>query len=344
MKTKFIILIGLFLISQTPTVFAYPGESIVLDANGDYIITYWNGARILQVKHIPATKIEPTLTSTFQLGDEWLNTYRYTLTNGQNAKQPIDSIRIRGLTKVFSMQPMIRPTPDMPLSTLLAAAQSLSTPIITPGRWNGRTSRDPKDNSATQVNWHFSTDDHPNDPLIGVMPGSTQSGFEFSSLDLPGIVAVRLEGDTPIPQAYEDEGPDTDSAIYAQLDQLEKSDFLLRNAAAPMIAVPTPYDAAVTLENIQTHVHTWIAKQLLDTAFSAQLDTSFQAAIAAYRANQPQTAIIQLQTMRTLIKQQQPDADKNDVTPTINLPAPPALIDLLAARILYFDLGYVMQR
>ncbi len=106
--------------------------------------------------------------------------------------------------------------------------------------------------------------------------------------------------------------------------------------------IPTPYNTAVTLESIQTYVHIWIAKQLLNATLSAQLDISFQAAIAAYRANQPQTAIIQLQTMRALIQQQQPDADKD--APVINLTAPPALIDLLAARILYFDLGYVMQR
>jgi|CXWL01.1.fsa_nt_gi hypothetical protein len=344
MKTTLTFLMGLLLLSPTPVVFAYPGESLVLDANGDYLITYWNGARIMQAKHVPATKIEPMLSSTLKLGNAWLNTYGYTLANGQNAKQPIVSIRVRGMTSVFSQQPMIQISSGMAISEARAALQSLKLPIVTPTKWDGMTGRDPFNSSATQVNWDFFTDDHPNDPLIGVMPGSSQSGFGVSSLDLPGVVAVRLEGDDGPIQAYEDEGPDTDSAIYAQLDQLEKNNFLLRNAAAPVIAVPTPYDAAVTLENIQTHVHAWIAKQLLDATFSAQLDTSFQAAIAAYRANQPQTAIIQLQTMRTLIKQQQPDADKNDVTPTINLPAPPALIDLLSARILYFDLGYVIGR
>ncbi|NOU01867.1 MAG: hypothetical protein HOO95_09900 [Gallionella sp.] len=343
MKTKFVILIGLFLVLQPLAVFAYPGESIVLDTNGDYTITYWNGVRILQVKHVPATKIEPTLSSSFNLGGAWLNTYSYSLANGQNAKQPIRSIYVRGMTSIFSQQPMTEISSGMSIAASLAAMQSLSAPIVTPARWESLAGNEP-DSAAKQIMWSFYTASHPNDPLIGVMPNTTQSGFGFASLDLPGVVAVQLEGYTPIQQGYEDEGPIPDSAIYAQLDQLEKNDFLLRNAAAPMIAIPTPYDAAVTLENIQTHAHTWITKQLLNATFSTQLDTSFQAAIAAYRANQPQTAIIQLQTMRTLIKQQQPDADKNDVTPTVNLPAPPATIDLLAARILYFDLGYVISR
>jgi hypothetical protein len=46
--------------------------------------------------------------------------------------------------------------------------------------------------------------------------------------------------------------------------------------------------------------------------------------------------------MREYIKQQQPDADKEDGNHPIT--TPPALIDPLAARVLYFDLDYVMER
>lgn len=342
MKIKFTILLALFLASQTSTLLAYPGESIVLDANGDYLITYWGGVRLMQTKHVPATKIEPTLTSTFKLGDAWLIPYRYTLANGQNAKQPISSIHIIGMTSIFSQQPIIPITSGMSPQAAIAALQSSRAPIITPTRWESLAGNEP-DAPTKQVIWYFSTERYPNDPLIGVMPGTSQAGFGFASLDLPGVVAVRLEGYTPIGEGYKDEGPVPDSAIYQQLDQIERNNFVLRNAAAPMIPVPSPFDPAVTLERIQAHMHTWIDKQLLDAAFSAQLDTSFQAAITAYRSNQPLVGKQHVETLRAMIKLQQPDAESPAAS--INpIAMPPALIDLLAARILFFDLLYVTER
>lgn len=54
----------------------------------------------------------------------------------------------------------------------------------------------------------------------------------------------------------------------------------------------------------------------------------------------------QIEKLRELIKQQQPYADQGELTRsgdgrTTTLPA---LIDLLAARILYFDLIYITER
>lgn len=344
MKTKSTILVGLLLVSQTSAVFAYPGESIVLDANGDYIITYWNGANMMHTKIVPATKIDPTVASTLKLGDAGLITYGYTVSNGQNAKQSIDSIRVRGLTSIFSSQPVMPISSGMTPQAAIAAVQSLKAPIVKPAKWDGSAGRDPFNSSATQVNWHFFTDDHPNDPLIGVMPGRTQSGFGFASLDLPGVVAVRLEGETPIQQGYEDEGPDSeDSEIVPQLDQIERNNFIARNAAAPLVAVPIPFDPAVTLERIQAHMHTWIAKQLIEPAFSSQLDSHFQAAINAYR-NQGQAGNGQIGKMLALLVQQYEELEKGDEDIVKKKSAVPAQIDKLAALVLYFDLKYVMRR
>lgn len=214
--------------------------------------------------------------------------------------------------------------------------------VPNPG-WYGSGGHGILPNGKTFFGWYCLYDslDNPN-PNLGIHPGETLGGFSLISSDLPGVFATEVKGSGTGHIAFPGYAPS--GAIDDLIEQLQNNDFVPVNAAAPMIAVPSPYDAAVTLENIQTHVHTWIAKQLLDATFSAQLDTSFQAAIDAYRSNQPLVAKTQLETMRTLIQQQQPDADKNDVTPTINLPAPPELIDLLAARILYFDLAYVIGR
>lgn len=322
-----------------------PGEGIVLDpATGNSVISYRDGAGtasdpLVQIPFIPSTKIEPTLHSTMGLDQNGGILYLYRVSNGINAKQSIIDLYFSGLPV----------NANIPGSTTTIAEGNRQMDIFEPALgvpnsdWYGSGGHGILPNGKTFFGWYCLYDslDNPN-PNLGIHLGETLSGFSLISSDLPGVFSVEVKGSGTGHVAFPGYAPS--GAIDDLVDQLEKNDFVPRNAAAPMIAVPTPYDAAVTLENIQTHVHTWIAKQLLDTTFSAQLDTSFQAAIAAYRANQPQTAIVQLQTMRTLIKQQQPDADKNDVTPTINLPAPPALIDLLAARILYFDLGYVISR
>ncbi len=326
------------------------GEGIVLDpATGNYLISYRDGYGegtandpLVQLPFIPSTKIAPTINSTLSLEQSWSIRYGYAVTNGVNAQQSIVALRLFGLPVNANMSG----------TTTTIAEGSRQMDIFEPNLavpnpdWYGSGAKVPRErmppNGVVNIGWSYDYEGEHSDPLIGLRPAASLDGFGLVSIDLPGLFVAQVQGNGTGHVAFPDYAPS--GAIDDLIEQLQNNDFVPVNAAAPMIAVPTPYDAAVTLENIQTHAHTWVAKQLLDTTFSAQLDTSFQAAIAAYRANQPQTAIVQLQTMRTLIQQQQPDADKNDVTPTINLPAPPALIDLLAARILYFDLGYVISR
>jgi len=85
---------------------------------------------------------------------------------------------------------------------------------------------------------------------------------------------------------------------------------------------------------------------LLDSAFSTQLDRYFQAAANAYRLNQPKSGNKQLQAMRELLEKQYDDLeeeseggddDKKKVSST-------PVIDKLAARVLDFDLKYVIKR
>jgi hypothetical protein len=324
------------------------GEGIVLDAaTGNSVISYRDGAGtasdpLVQIPFIPSTKIEPTLYSTMGLDQNGGILYLYRVSNGVNAKQSIIELNFFGLPVNANVSG----------TTTTVAEGNRQMDIFEPTLgvpnldWYGSGARVPKErfppNGVVNIGWNYDYSGQHTDPLIGIHPGETLSSFSMASFDLPGLLSVQIAGNGTGHVAFPGYAPS--GTIVDLIEQLQNNDFVPVNAAAPMIAVPSPYDAAVTLENIQSHAHTWISKQLLNATFSAQLDTSFQAAIAAYRANQPQTAIIQLQTMRTLIKQQQPDADKNDVTPTINLPAPPAFIDLLAARILYFDLSYVISR
>ncbi len=348
MGAKPAILIGLFLASQASILFAYPGENIVRDANGDYIITYWNGANLRQVKFVPATKIAPAVQSKLQLSDAKLITYRYTISNGRNARQPITSIRIGGITRVYGNKPMIPITSDMTPQAAVAAVESLSAPITKPDKWEGSANEDPKNNSALQVSWYFSTEDYPNETRIGVMPENKQQGFGFASFDLPGIGSMQLQGDTPIQASYGDEGPDPEeSAIVPQLDQIHQNDFIARPIAAPLIAVPVPFDAAILLDRIRNHVATWPGRQLANPAFAAQLDRYLAAAADAYRLNQPKAGKEQIETLRKMLAKEHRYLDYDDEDHDDDEEHKTATrfsIDRLAARVLDFDLRYVLKR
>ncbi|MDO8313565.1 MAG: hypothetical protein Q7T25_16660, partial [Sideroxyarcus sp.] len=135
--------------------------------------------------------------------------------------------------------------------------------------------------------------------------------------------------------------------IAKQIQALDDNDFVARNAAVPTIAVPTPFDPAVVIERIQTHTHTWIGMQLLDAAFSTQLDRYMAAAADAYRRNQPKAGKEHIETLRKMLRKEQPDADKEegkDDKGDDHDTNKRTLIDKLAARILDFDLKYVTKR
>jgi len=122
-----------------------------------------------------------------------------------------------------------------------------------------------------------------------------------------------------------------------------------RNAAVTTIAVPDSFDAAVLLDSIRTQMHTWIGMKLLDATFSSQLDRYFQSAISAYRLNQPKVGKKEIQTMRALIKKEHEDMGRDEEhesekSQEKNDDRKSALIDRLAARVLDFDLEYVMKR
>lgn len=319
---------------------AYAQPLITFDsATGNYNFIYQkqNGSGAATGVFIPGSKfVFPSARSTFTLSGVDTLVYRYAVANASTATSAI--------YHVYFDDAIIRPLvgevleiPNESVVQVVARFAVMPNVVLAPPAWKSRIDRDVTNSGVptSRVVWTGGE--------IGILPGAEVAGLGFSSLDLPGLASLTAEGGTDMDYPDPD-GPGENDPVDRQLWDIKDATYPTVNAAAPMIAVPSPFDPAVTLENIQAHIHSWIAKQLLDTAFSAQLDTSFQAAIAAYRANQPQTAITQLQTMRMLIKQQQPDADKNDTTPTVNLPAPPATIDLLTARILYFDLGYVMQR
>lgn len=344
MKTpnKFCWAMGMMVMFASFYAQAYPGESIVFDpVTGNYTITYWDAeepAGLEQTTFVPATKIVPTIRSKFRLDETSFVVYSYTVSNEASAKQAIVSLSLEQPARIKGERdfPAITATAKEVEQAIFANMSALDSPK----NWSGNIYGDP---GYSRIVW--SPDER---KTGGVKAGRTRAGFGFSSLALPGMSEAQMKGEGAI-FGYAGDGPVMDSAIRPELDRLRENNFIARPAAVPTIAVPTPFDPDVTLERIQTHTHTWIAKQLIDPAFSAQLDRYFQSAISAYRLNQPKVGKKHIQTMRELIKKEHADADREDDNDDQGENGDDdktkrALIDKLAARILDFDLKYVAKR
>jgi hypothetical protein len=325
--------------------YAYPGESIVLDpATGDYTITYWDEeepASLEKGTFIPSTKIDPSVQSKFHMGEKGTVSYRYKVHSGSSSRQIIGTVRLEFAQNIIGSQDWPKTNRETITESQLAAVYDANnTALAKPEGWSGGI----YSRNGYRISWNSS----PN-PDTGIRPGSSQDGFGFSSQALPGVGFAQLEGDHP-PRGWSGHGPTEKSAIKAELERLEDNDFVPCNAAVPTIAVPDPFDAATLLERIQTQMHTWIGKQLLDATFSSQLDRYFQSAISAYRLNQPKVGKKEIQTMRELLKKEHADADRDEGGDDRGEKGDhddknkQVLIDKLAARILDFDLKYVTKR
>lgn len=337
-------IIGLFLFfTSMQANGALHGESIVLNpSTGDYTITYWDyprspKKRLHQVIFVPATKIDPLMKSKFKLMDHMV-TYTYVATNGRSSRQSLIALRFDPVSEIISALPMPNINQPLDRSSIEQTIAAGITALNTPDGWNG-SSFTSTTGSGIRISWSYQNLHSASD---GLLPGKNQGGFGFTSRAIPGIGIAQLSGNSPVPM-YPAEGPTGE--LGKEFEKIENNDFVTRPAAIPTIAVPEPFDAAVTLERIQTHMHSWIAMQLLDPAFSAQLDRSFQSAISAYRLNQPKVGKQHIQAMRVLIKKEQPDADKEEADDDdAQDKNQRALIDKLAARVLDFDLKYVTKR
>lgn len=349
MRTSSRSIVGIATMAISLCAQAYPGESIVRDpATGNYTITYLgdpNSTELSQTIFVPSAKIDPAIRSDFHLGERGVIRYRYTVSNGATAKQSIVDVVVQQIAN-----PIIGeiPFPDgtFPNEAAEKAAYdayngAVKTATASPPNWDGDITR-----RISQVDWG------PNTATFntgGIHPGHALSGFGFNSLDLPGVGSSWMAGRIGESEifGFPDDGPLQDSAIFAELNRLRDNDFVLRNAAVPTIAVPVPFDAGVLLDRIRAHVATWIGRQLLDPAFAAQLDRTLGAAADAYRRNQPKVAREQIESLRKLLEREHKhlDHDDEDRGDTDEHEAATRLtIDRLAARVLDFDLRYVLKR
>ena len=324
-----------------------PGEGIVLDpVTGNYMLTYFevldDGSKVLtHGKFVPATKIVSTIDSKFHLDEVGKVNYSYSISSGAQSRQLLRTVRFDLINKIVGSQDLPINMQTATEAQVAAVFEANKLALITPSGWRGAISTN--QNGASRISWH------PVDSKAGIQPNGYQKGFGFTSQSLPGLGVAQFEGASGVHNGFSGEGPDPSSDISKQIQALYQNDFVPRNAAVPTIPVPDPFDAAVTLERIQTQMHTWIAMQLLDATFSSQLDRYFQSAISAYRLNQPKVGKKQIQTMRELIEKEQPDLSRDEEhesgkSQEKDDDRKSALIARLAARVLDFDLKYVTKR
>jgi len=340
-----VIFVSLAIISKA---YGLPGESIVFDpTSGNYVVNYLglddSGDSDVptiprQAIFVPATKIYPIVGSVFKLRETEV-VYSYHLSNGSNSPQSLISFIIDPASDIVSSSPLPKRRQDIAISAIEQLDKIGRAALSTPRNWDGIVWT--SDAGGLRIAWGYSL---LKTPSAGLIAGSSQDGFGFSSKDIPGIGVAQFRGRTPV-FGFVDEGPIGE--IKNQLRNLRQNNFVPRNIAVPTIAVPVPFDAAVLLDSIRAEVATWPAKQLLDPAYAAQLDRYLAAAADGYRHKQTKTCKEHAENLRQMLAKEHhfldhDDEDNEDTEE--HKRATRFTIDRLAARVLDFDLRYVLNR
>jgi hypothetical protein len=329
-----------------------PGEGIVRDPEtGDYTATYVDededGKDWLETaKFETATKIDPIVRSKFKLTEGWNVRYAYTIRNGSTAKQAINQFDFDGLPINVAL---LHTTPLLGNGNVVLG-ELFDTAMSSPSeRWSGSGDHNGKNLNIGWLckGWDYTAKSH--NTAAGIQPGDTVGGFGFASPDLPGVFVAKLIGNTRYHHfSFSGPGPDSyRSDIGKQMALISNNDFIPRNVAAPLIIVPRQFDAAVVLDSIRTHVATWPAKQLVDSAFTIQLDRYLGAAAESFRLNQPKAGKEHIHSIRKLLSKEHHNIDhdyEDDEDTDEHKRATRFTIDRLAARVLDFDLRYVLKR
>ena len=151
MKTSSKLLAGIATMAISYYAQAYPGEGILRDpATGNYTITYRgdsNSTELSQTVFVPSTKIEPTIRSTFRLGEKGAIVYRYTVSNGAMAKQAIVGVVLEQI-----VNPVVGelPFPADPVTQSADAAYdaAIKAAVATPAGWYGGIHRVPRSDGS----------------------------------------------------------------------------------------------------------------------------------------------------------------------------------------------------
>jgi hypothetical protein len=298
-------------------------DSVVVDSHGDYVITYHDRfGNWITVKWIPATKINPLIRGFTRPAEKNHNhlLYRYTIQNHKDSAQFFSGFRLH-------------------------ASNVTSADSVGPNGWTGDIVLDRAAGSGFLVAWSYWKGDGTWE--AGLKPGDTTTGFGFESTDLPGVGAIAAWGAAPPTNGFPDEGPNDEQnpTIIARVDEITSHDEVTLLAAAPRIKIPDPFDAAVVLTGIKAHLDgDLVSMKLVDATLVADLDHWLAAAIAAAQTGNNKAEMNGVQQAQLLLKREYPDVDRDDGDGGDQSDKRSSHIDQLAARVLDFDLRYVVER
>lgn len=291
--------------------------------------------KLLHAIFVPATKIDPIVESDFvyRPGRREVQ-YAYRIANGRGAKQALVRIAIEPLSTVSAL---MLPLPGGAGRDAERTAQfeaTASGALISPDHWSGTLSA--LAGPGLRIVWQL--DAAPG--ARGVAPGRAQSGFGLPADDLPGVALARLRGNAP-PLRFGGHWPPGD--IGDRLRYLTAHDYVTRPVAVPAITLPDPYDSAALIGRIQAQMHTWIALGLLDPLFADRLDHHLEYAADELRNGWTRDARYDLDAVHLLLALQYPSLE-GKAGPAHLLKPAAMQIDVVAARVLDFDLKYVEMR
>jgi len=347
-----IIAILLALVARPGVAGLLPGEGIVRDpVTGNYTATYVEEGEdgkdwIEKADFETATKIDPTVRSKFRHAEGWNTGYAYTINNGNAAKQAINNFDLDGLP----INVVLLNTTPLLGSGKVVLEEFFDSAMTSPSeKWSGSGARN---GQALNIGWLCRGWDHTtksHNTASGIQPGESASGFGFTSPDLPGVFVAKLTGNTRYHHfSFSGPGPNPyRSDIGKEMAKIANNDFIPRDVAAPLIIVPDVFNAAIVLDRIRAHVATWAGRQLVNPAFAAQLDRYLVAAAEAYRLNNPKAGKEHLETLRRMLAKEHHNVDHDDEDDDDGEERKHATrfsIDRLAARVLDFDLRYVLKR
>lgn len=312
-------------------------EGVFLDPQtGDYGVRFLNEADGTHTKILvegifyPSTKIHPVIQSKFHVTRDGV-AYRYKVRNDKTSKQDIEQ-----------------------LTVYVSSASSAGH--VAPTGWSGSVTAN--GNTGQTVSW-FSRMTRPGmDEVMdmndvrwkqpakkGIAPGGHPVEFAIKSTDLPGIGIIRYRGAAAVTM-LPGQGPDPESAVGSALQALEQNDFVSGHAAVPKIPLSTPFNSAAVLTCLRAHLNGDIVKMaLVDPALAAQFDRALQVAIEAAKRGNTDALRTQLKGVRQLLKKEHGDVDRDgDADYEDDKKGVNKRIDKLAARVLDFDVKYVLKQ
>lgn len=335
-------------------------DSAVLDTQQGIWRLYYQDPETEQwvnKSYVQQNAIAPSISSALRWTGQQFR-YEYQVTNRSTAKQAIDTVRIWGIPLVYAvpdLQPITIDAKKDPegenrqqWTQIFARRKFEATVVQAPTGWDAGLR---VDTAAKQTSFVWTPGLKEADPS-GIPVGASQTGYSVLRPELPGVARAKLTGSTEEPWGL-DNLPDT-PFWNKKIDEIQNLDYVLVPVLAPVIAIPQPYSGAELARRLKAHVQTWPKYGHASTDVLDRLNRHFDVLIPALEAANKPVARAAAVAMAKDVYALQPTLtpwkvavdDANQASVAVQQPPVMAAskLDRVAARVLAFDMVYVMTR